>query len=116
MNTPPAIYPIATMMSISLVSGLLVFWLPRSFRRWVDDPSRSKRWTFRGLLFLAAFLLPCSLVSVGMDLLLRLDSLDESFLSLPSPARLASFAVPVIVIWLLLFRHLLNEFRSQASK
>jgi hypothetical protein len=113
MSTPPAIYPIITMMGISVISAALVFWLPP--RRWVDDGSRTKRWAFRGLLFLAAFLAPCSLVAVGLDLLLRVGSLRESFLTLPFAVRLASFAVPVIATWLIFFRALLKGFQSQPS-
>jgi hypothetical protein len=107
------IYPILAMMALSVTSGFFVFGFGRRFQRWIDSPSRAKRWLWRALLFFASFLAPMSLVLVCEQALFDTSAFHEALLALPWLVRLCVFLVPLAILWWWLYRGLLKHYRSE---
>jgi len=114
--TPAAIYPFAVLMAFSVASGAIVFWLGRPFKSWIDNPSRLKRASWRALLFLASFLFPFALVATVEPFIVEASHLNEAFAALPSIVRWCAFVLPIVGLWLWMYRGLLKHFLSEAGK
>lgn len=108
---------LAWMMGLSVASSVALFFRFRSpATDWIDHANAYKRWTYRGLLLMACFLLPVSICALALDMLSKLDLFDSLLTSLSPIGRLLTFVVPVLVLWYLVFRAIVAETRSNAGR
>lgn len=115
-GAPAGVFPFVVLMAFSVASGVMVFWLGRPFKSWIDSPSRLKRRFWRALLFLASFLFPFALVATVEPLILEASHLNEAFAALPSIVRWCVFVLPLVGLWLWMYRGLLKLILSEAGK
>jgi len=93
------------MMVTSVIAGLIVTrpWLGWPRAAWLRSANPFKLMLAMLMYFLAAFLLPCSVVSLLFAALMNIAPVEAWAMSLPWQARLVMFGVVLLALWILLF-------------
>ena len=104
---------IVGMMMTSVVAGLIVTrpWLGWPRAAWLRSANPFKLMVAMLMYFLAAFLLPCSVVFLLFAALMNIAAVEAWAMSLPWQARLAMYGVALFALWILLFVALVRAAR-----